>query len=336
MEIVDDLAKAPRGAAFLFQPAGSIAVDLEGEYQKSGKPFLLVRGGGGVGIYPPEAHWLVPAGAGIEWMEKHLGPLIAWVDVPGGKSPAVSAPPKANVFRHTGDIGDCLASLPAIRQLGGGRLVISNHPEHAKLPSYYLAIKGTKYEALRPLLAAQRYITEVTYDESGKGITHDFAYFRNFYESHTSLAQAHASHAHVENLDLSPWLEAEPDPRSAGRVIVARSPRYQNPEFPWRKVGEQIRPLMLFIGHPEEHRAFQHVVNGPVDYIRTADFLEVARLIAGSRLFMGNQSSPCWVAMGLGHPLIQETAKSNPDSIIPRDNAVFCAGRQVDLGRFGF
>jgi len=344
MEIVDAIGKGPRGEAFILAPAGVLADGpaLERAFRRAKKPFLLVKDGNGLGVYGADAHWLIPAGVDVfPWVSKHLAPLIAWVEASPRSiaSPWITTSrrmPAAQTFRHTGDIGDAIACLPVLRQLGGGEMVIANHPKHQESPGYYLAIKGAKYEALRPLLAAQSYIAAVRYDESVEGITHDFADFRRHYAPTHSLAEAQARHLGVSDLDLSPWLVADPDPRSAGRVIVARSPRYQNPDFPWRSIAQSLRGLMLFVGFAEEHRDFQRTAGIPVEHMPITDFLDLARLIAGSRLFIGNQSSPCWVAMGLGHPLLQETAGPNPDSIVPRDNAVFFAGGQVDLGQFGF
>jgi hypothetical protein len=49
----------------------------------------------------------------------------------------------------------------------------------------------------------------------------------------------------------------------------------------------------------------------------------MASLIAGSSLFIGNQSVHCWIAMALGHPLVQESWPQQQDSMVARDNAIF-------------
>jgi hypothetical protein len=38
-------------------------------------------------------------------------------------------------------------------------------------------------------------------------------------------------------------------------------------------------------------------------------------------MFIGNQSSPFWIAAGLHHPLIQETCLDVPDSIVRYEGA---------------
>jgi ADP-heptose:LPS heptosyltransferase len=73
---------------------------------------------------------------------------------------------------------------------------------------------------------------------------------------------------------------------------------------------------------PEEHREFEREF-GKVEHLPTQDLLQVARLIAGSDLFIGNQGCPAWIAMAIGHKLIQETNDNEFSSVIERPNACF-------------
>ena len=61
-----------------------------------------------------------------------------------------------------------------------------------------------------------------------------------------------------------------------------------------------------------------------VIYTPTKNFLEVAQLIAGSKLFIGNQSAPYAVAEGLKHNSILEVTLPSPDCIYERDNGRYC------------
>jgi hypothetical protein len=47
-------------------------------------------------------------------------------------------------------------------------------------------------------------------------------------------------------------------------------------------------------------------------------------LIAGADLFIGNQSSPMALAIGLGVPFIQETCLWTPDCLYPRAEGTYC------------
>jgi hypothetical protein len=59
--------------------------------------------------------------------------------------------------------------------------------------------------------------------------------------------------------------------------------------------------------------------------------LAVAQLIAGSSLFIGNQSSSNACAEGLKHPLIQETSLTYPDCVYVRPGAQHVAEGRVVL-----
>jgi hypothetical protein len=131
-------------------------------------------------------------------------------------------------------------------------------------------------------------------------------------------------------VELKPWLAPEPSSQTKGMVILSRSRRYHNPKFPWPRIVSELGSRAAFVGLPEEHSDFCRDVGRKVHYLPTSNFQRLASLIAGSDLFIGNQSSPCWVALGLGHPLIQETHMEIRDSIIPRPNA-----RYVDNGVIG-
>jgi len=60
------------------------------------------------------------------------------------------------------------------------------------------------------------------------------------------------------------------------------------------------------------------------EYAITQDYLELAKLIAGADLFIGNQSSPMALTIGLGVPFIQETCLWTPDCLYPRKDGTYC------------
>lgn len=235
------------------------------------------------------------------------------------------APEKGNIFLHSHDLGDIIACLPTIRQLGGGKLVLTDSP------AGLTPMAGARFNFISRLLEKSPYLTSVEYQKTPRNITHSFLDFRGLYNPKITLADTQAKYLGVDNLNLDPWIMVEPDNQANGRVIVARSPRYNNPKFPWKKIARHYQRKMLFVGMPSEHEAFQKLVNMPVQYQPIGNMLELAQLIQASDLFIGNQSSPCWIAMALGHRLIQETWEKQPDSIVLRPNAQFCFDHRVIL-----
>jgi hypothetical protein len=90
-----------------------------------------------------------------------------------------------------------------------------------------------------------------------------------------------------------------------------RSPRYHNWNFVpvWKRMWERYRGETVFVGSPGEHADFCWYV-GPVPHYPTKDYLELAQVIAGCDLFVGNQSSPFWVAEALKKQVVLEACLS--------------------------
>lgn len=370
------VAEAMRGQAFVWLEPEAIplqagwAGQLSAAFQESGKEILLAAEQhpeqahwGRIGIYGPNAHWLLPrelrADAWEPWMAAHLRPLLGHTALlqfsPGHRDeqgqwaplrfPANAARLRRDAvlfhadrfqdlladrhpaarFYHTGDLGDIIAALPVIRQLGGGELVIGNHQP---LAPGWRPMEGNRFEAIRPLLSIQPYVLSVRFETGPAQVDYDLSGFRSVYSRRATLAHAQARWLGVGELNLAPWLEAEPSPETRGRIVVARSARYHHPYFPWRRFVRRYGERLVFVGLREEYEAFvrDHGGAGVVQHRPTQTLLEVASLILGSDLFVGNQSSPCWIAMGLGHPMIQETHPSIHDSIVIRENARFFMG----------
>ena len=96
-------------------------------------------------------------------------------------------------------------------------------------------------------------------------------------------------------------------------AVISRSLRYHNPLFPWKEVLARYGRDAVFVGHPEEHRAFT-ADYGPVPLRTCRDLLEVAQVIKGSWLFIGNQSAPAAIALGCGVRTIMETVCDSYDN----------------------
>ncbi len=184
-------------------------------------------------------------------------------------------------------------------------------------------MRGARFEAIKPLLESQPFITSVEWSETKDNITHDFSDFRSWgVIERESLAAWQARHLGV-SISLEPWLTAEPSPVSAGRVVVANSGRYRHEAFPWTKLLRGKYRDALFVGTRTEHDSFRHRTSTRTEFFPTANLLELAQVIAGCRLFIGNQSCPFWIAAGLGVPLIQEVWPGGPNSIVERPNAQY-------------
>lgn len=126
----------------------------------------------------------------------------------------------------------------------------------------------------------------------------------------------------------------EPDPLAHGRIIIHRSPRYHNSHFPWKEIIQFYGPKLLFIGVSSEHQDFCSQF-GQVEFKKTYNLMEVAKLVAGSLLFIGNQSSANAIAEAIKHPMIQESSLDRPDCIFRRPNAQHVYDGSCVLPGFG-
>lgn len=185
-------------------------------------------------------------------------------------------------------MGDIIYSLPAIKALGGGDLYLN-------INSFTLLNK-TKYEFLKPLLMNQPYIHDV-HLWNREQIDVDLDRFRY---SGFNLSRKNLCEAHLEAFGLDPalsgdrWLYAKSNPHPYLPIIINRTFRYRCPQFcyaPYANFG-------AFVGLPDEHSDFVQRW-GQIEHIKVNDALELAELIHGAELFVGNQSLAFAISEGL-------------------------------------
>lgn len=230
-------------------------------------------------------------------------------------------------MRHSGDFGDIIAAMCVIKEAEAlADVFLVNRPVTKHMTS--------RAQVIIPLLKSQDYIGEVECSEAHADWRAED--FRDFHSTTASLAMAqskHAVHRNVFTKEISgvdAWLKVEPDTRSKGRVVVARSVRYHNPLFPWREILRHYGERVMFIGTTDDWGQFCNEV-GKVQRERTESLLDAARLIAGSELCISNQTSLWWLAEGLKHRRIQETCLWVCDSIMPGGVVQHCADGAVTL-----
>lgn len=222
-----------------------------------------------------------------------------------------------------GDLGDALCCLPAIISRGEVVNFILRDNGQTK------GIVG-RMHLIKDLLESQPLIAECREWREGEQVDWPSEEFRRMgmHGNGDTLAGVHSACARRFNYitkepDYSqPWLVVEPDNRWNGRVVINRTDRYANPYFPWGKIMQHYGPKIAFIGTPHEHDMFQRSF-GLVEFVPTANLLIAAQMIAGSALYIGNQSSCMVIAEGLKHPRIQESCLWLPDCIYPGSNAQY-------------
>lgn len=230
-----------------------------------------------------------------------------------------------------GDLGDVVAGVcGVIQSLPGKHTVFLRDDGRTKGIVKRAAI-------ITPLLEAQPYVgaVKVWKDEPVDWTSEDFR--NGFHQMFSTLLSSHARHAEsvgfISRIPKgdAPWITTDADKATAGRVVINRTARYQNPHFPWGKIVAHYGKRLLFVGTEDEHNMFCNI-HGYVERKPTKNLLEVARLIAGSALFIGNQSVAMTIAEGLKHPRVMETCLEVCDCIYPgSQNAQYVADGSVTL-----
>ena len=196
------------------------------------------------------------------------------------------------VYLHNGAMGDIIYALPVLRET----------------PGVLALTKAKQLEFLYPLLALQPYVTGVTLDRYLTGFI-DLCKYREISQADLSkhLATCHAEAVGVE-VDLeTPWLE-NVTPNPVAKIIVNRTSRYHG-KLDWTALWPFIDDI-LFVGSERENECFPTML---LRHHKINDALELAQVIAGSSLFIGNQSCAFAIAEALKHPRVLEVSTKKPN-----------------------
>jgi hypothetical protein len=219
-----------------------------------------------------------------------------------------------SVYSHSGHHGDLIYALSSIKDLGGGDLILFP----AACTGHWLT-RG-QAEKLIPFLQVQPYLHHSDWAPEPAGKNLDG--FRNHYRADLNLADMQACWLGLEHYPREqPWTTVD-RLNSVARVVFHRSPRYHNPNFSWKRLYRAYEKEAIFIGGTEEHAAFCAEI-GPISYLYTRTWLDLARIIAGCELFCGNQSGPRALAESLKVPVYVEVDPTVNNTQFDRRGAIY-------------
>ena len=212
-------------------------------------------------------------------------------------------------FKHSGHLGDIIYSLPIVKQLSSRfcsqpALMYLNLYYKSSLdpsidhPSGRYALIPETYSIIKPLLESQEYISSVK-QYSEESVDFDLDYFRDCIYT---LDRGNISKWYQEIIPIDlhleePWLKVNKKSTEYSEYIVlSRSTRYHWNDLSYSFLRKY--PNVAFVGLEYEFKLMKEIIPN-IKYIPTNDFLELAQIIAGARLFIGNQSSPFAIAEAL-------------------------------------
>ena len=247
------------------------------------------------------------------------------------------------IYRHSGTFGDLIYSLSVVKKMGGGTFAVhleniencvaqyGYRPDEVD-PVHRGRFRNADFDMLRPLLSRQTYIDKVTVWTGDHDVDLDRfrgVLFRGFEGNYIEAYHRTFNLPFTPDVYNETWLEA--DPKTVAPVVINRTFRYRCPEGTgtWQGLLEQanITKNGIFVGTTEEYNDFVKSTGFVVKYYPVKDFKELADVIAGADLFMGNQSAAYSIAMGLGKASVLETIKIKPlannECYFPRDNCQY-------------
>lgn len=222
-------------------------------------------------------------------------------------------------FKHSGDLGDIIYSLPTIRALGGGVLYLD--PEGGASDPYVRAqsidgrtrLNKETIASLAPLLEAQPYIEEVKLLEKDSKIDYNLDEFRKrFVDPNRRSKTCNLADLHLEQFKLpesevlKPWLHLDGETKLHKDIIIARSPRVQGGFATLNAKKHHLKQFAIFVGMPKEHEFFEWTFGIKIDYHKTETIDELFKVIKGAKTFIGNSSFPLSLAIAMGHPEIYQ------------------------------
>lgn len=227
-------------------------------------------------------------------------------------------------FTTMGTFGDTIYSLCVMKMLGGGNLYVKldalndfakNVLGWADAGPAVGRLTARDYEIMEPLLKAQDYLNEVAIwngeiDDHPELLDHWKMHMVKGWQGNQTECYALCAGFNIHTPEIrkkllfEPWLTpVEPIKIFGKPIVINRTSRhlFGATGNNWINfIQNGLSDYAVFIGTEGEHSAFEEQFKIKVQYFKTNDLLEVARVIQGCEQFIGNQSSALSIAIGLG------------------------------------
>jgi hypothetical protein len=226
--------------------------------------------------------------------------------------------PKLKTFQHSGNLGDIIYSLPTIIVLGGGVLYIGTGTGNLEISSKAPAPNPmTEPMVLQiiELLKTQPYLTDIRLYNNEK-----VDYKLDKFREHHAVMNNHIAKSHLEAFEVNynlalPWLR-NICPIYINDIVISRTKRNLSTlnKFNWHALSK-YEEKCIFIGFEDEYEEFKKCTGLNVERYPARSILEIARVVKGSKLFIGNQSLGFALAEAMKHPRVLEVYYPAPNCI---------------------
>jgi len=228
-------------------------------------------------------------------------------------------------FKHSGNVGDIIYSLPAVRSLLRNKgIEKADYYIQLNVPMGYsgphplgnVLMNEKFFQMLKPLLKSQSFIDKVEIFENQK-IDVDLDTFRKVPINPFTYCIPRWYFLFIvgTNWDLSlPWLEVEKDDRYKDKILVSRNPRLQSQYISY-KFMEDYASEIVFVGVEEEFKDFKSVCSKCNEFYQASNFLELAKVLKGSRFVVANQGLIYTIAESIKIPRLLESNNKAANNI---------------------
>jgi hypothetical protein len=235
-------------------------------------------------------------------------------------------------FKHSGSFGDLIYGLAIVKHFGGGEFYLHLNQINWIGQHYYGSapaafhqgrLTQADFEYMKPFMDSLPYITRFDVMTPSTEITHNLDRFRPLFVGHPgnyvdiySTAFGITDPGTQAYIRTQPWLSVPQPTLIPNRdVVINRTTRWLPSQLSdnwqrWRTEGVEARAV--FVGLADEHRAFCAATGWDIPHHATGNMLELAAVIAGAKLFIGNQSQALALAVGLGTPYHCELRQDLP------------------------
>ena len=219
-------------------------------------------------------------------------------------------------FLHSGHLGDLTNSLPLIKEISKTKTCNLFVESEKKIPPNIHTINhpfGNSYlskksvEMILPLLRNQKYLNSVNIYNDQK-IDINLNFFRSLplnFNLDSVRWYSHLVGVHPNLYD--PYIEVEKKTKIKNKIVIIRSSRRKNYLINYKFLNNYKN--LIFLGLKNEYEDLKSEIPN-LNFHDCKDFLEMADIIAESKVFIGNLSFGYTLAEGLKVPRLLE---SNPE-----------------------
>lgn len=198
--------------------------------------------------------------------------------------------------------------------MGGGKLYIGKHPPGVECR----VITDETIAQMIELLKLQPYLSDVA-PYNNETIDYSLSKFADIFACYDHIVNWHLKAFGVHFDTTKPWL-FNIKPLHTNDIVINNTFRERDVPPDWQ-ILEGYLDKCVFVGFEHEYERFKKEMALNIPWHPTKSILELAQVICGSNLFIGNQSLAFALAEAMKVPRILELHHHCPSSMPLSDNA---------------